>query len=60
MKTFNITYWASKYKKHITTKGTHNEKSRFGVTKNGTPYYVYYDLDKMGYRTATTSWKVRH
>ena len=28
--------------------------------KNGTPYYVYYDLDAHGYRTATTSWKVRH
>ena len=45
-KPFKITYWASKHKKHI--------------TRNGTPYYVYYDLDAHGYRTATTSWKVRH
>ena len=28
--------------------------------KQGVPYYVYYDLDSHGYRTATTSWKVRH
>ena len=31
-----------------------------GKTKKGIPYYVYYDLDVMGYRTATTTWKVRH
>ena len=27
------------------------------LQKNGTPYYVYYDLDAHGYRTATTTWK---
>ena len=59
-KTFYITYYASKHKKHITRKGKHDEKSRYGVAKNGTPFYVYYDLDSHGYRTATTSWKVRH
>ena len=59
-KTFYITYWASKHKKHITRKGKHDEKSRYGVAKNGTPYYVYYDMDAHGYRTATTTWKVRH
>ena len=51
-KTFYITYWASKHKKHITRQGKHDEKSRYGVAKNGTPYYVYYDLDAHGYRTA--------
>ena len=60
MKTFNITYLANKHKKHITRKGTHNEKCRYGVAKNGTPYYVYYALDAHGYRTANTTWKVRH
>ena len=59
-KTFYITYWASKHKKHITRQGKHDEKSRYGVAKNGTPYYVYYHLDAHGYRSATTSWKVRH
>ncbi len=34
--------------------------SRYGTSSKGVPYYVYYDLDSHGYRTATTSWKVRH
>ena len=59
-KTFYITYWASKHKKHITRQGKHDEKSRYGTSKQGVPYYVYYDLDSHGYRTATTSWKVRY
>ena len=37
-----------------------DDKSRYGTSKQGVPYYVYYDLDSHGYRTATTSWKVRH
>ena len=32
-KTFYITYWANKHKKHITRKGKHDEKSRYGVQK---------------------------
>ena len=59
-KTFYITYWASKHKKHITRQGKHDDQSRYGVAKNGTAYYVYYDLDAHGYRTASGSWKVRH
>ena len=34
-KTFYITYWASKHKKHITRQGKHDDKSRYGVAKNG-------------------------
>ena len=34
-KTFYITYWASKHKKHITRQGKHDEKRRYGVAKNG-------------------------
>ena len=49
-----------KDKKHITRQGKHDEKSRYGTSKKGVAYYVYYDLDAHGYRTATTSWKVRH
>ena len=30
-----------------------------GTSKKGVAYYVYYDLDAHGYRTASTSWKVR-
>ena len=59
-KTFYITYWASKHKKHITRRGKHDEKSRYGTSKQGVPYYVYYDLDAHGYRTANTAWKVRY
>ena len=40
-KTFYITYWADKHKKHITRRGKHGEKSRFDVNKKGVPYYVY-------------------
>ena len=57
---FKITYYSNKDKKHITRNGTHDEKSRYGTSKKGVPYYVYFDLDVWGYRTATTTWKVRH
>ena len=60
MKTFYITYYANKHKKHITRQGKHDEKSRFGVAKNGVAYYVYYDMDAHGYRTASGNWKVRY
>ena len=33
MKTFYITYWANKHKKHITRQGKHDDKSRFGTSK---------------------------
>ena len=59
-KTFYIVYYASKHKKHITRKGKHDEKSRFGTSIKNVPYYVFYDLDAHGYRTATGSWKVRY
>ena len=58
-KTFYIVYYSNKDKKHITRRGKHDEKSRYGTSKKGVPYYVYYDLDAHGYRTATQSWKVR-
>lgn len=54
-----ISYWCNKYKAHIIRRGKHDDKSRFGTSKKGVPYYVYYDLDAHGYRTATTTWKVR-
>ena len=53
-KTFYITYYANKHKKHITRRGKHDEKSRYGTSKKGVAYYVYYDLDAHGYRTANT------
>ena len=56
---FYIVYYAKKHKKHITRKGKHDEKSRYGTNKKGQPYYVHYDLDAHNYRCATGSWKVR-
>ena len=38
-KTFYITYYANKHKKHITRRGKHDEKSRFGVSKKGIAYF---------------------
>ena len=58
-KTFYITYYASKHKKHITRLAKHDEKSRYGTNKKGQPYYVHYDMDAHNYRCATGSWKVR-
>ena len=57
-KTFYIVYYSNKDKKHITRQGKHDDKSRYGTSKKGNPYYVYYDLDAHGYRTASGSWKV--
>ena len=59
-KTFYITYWASKHKKHITRKGKHDDKSRFWESKLGEALYTYFDLDQEGYRTAKKSWTVRY
>ena len=58
-KIFYIVYYSSKDKKHKTRQGKHDEKSRYGTSKKGKPYYVYYDLDAHGHRTASGSWKVR-
>jgi hypothetical protein len=64
-KTFFIVYYSNKDKKHITRRGKHDDKSRYGTSKKGVAYYVYYDLDaslkaeKPQYRTASGSWKVR-
>ena len=58
-KQFYIVYYSNKDKKHITRQGKHTDKSRYGTSKKGVAYYVYYDLDAHGYRTASGSWKIR-
>ena len=58
-KQFKITFWAKKHKKHITRNAKWTELCRYFTSKNGTPCITYYDLEKQGYRTATTTWKVR-
>ena len=57
--TFRITYYAKKHKKHITRNAKWNSLCRYFTSKQGTPCITYYDEDAQGYRTATTTWKVR-
>ena len=59
IKTFYITYYSNKDKKHITRQGKHDEKSRYWTSKIGDALMTYFDLDAKGYRTAKGSWKVR-
>ena len=58
-KTFKITFWAKKHKKHITRNAKWTELCRYFTSKQGVPCMTYYDLDNEGYRTATTTWKVQ-
>ena len=58
-KTFYITYWASKHKKHITRNGKWTDKCRYWTSKAGANLMTYFDMDKEEYRTAKGSWKVR-
>ena len=58
-KTFKITFWAKKHKKHITRNAKWTELCRYFTSKDGVPCMTYYDLDNKGYRTATTTWKVQ-
>ena len=44
-KPFFIVYYSNKDKKHITRRGKHDDKSRYGTSKKGVACYVYYDLD---------------
>jgi hypothetical protein len=59
-KTFRITYFSNKDKKHITRFGKFDDKCRYWTSKVGTALITYFDLDKQGYRTASGSWKVRY
>ena len=59
--TFLITYYAKKYSKIITRKGTWtkpntNTQGKHFVS-NGNDVFVYWDLDKKGYRYAT-NWEI--
>ena len=58
-KTFKITFWAKKHKKHITRNAKWTELCRYFTSKEGVPCMTYYDLDNEGYRTATTTWRVQ-
>ena len=53
-----IVYYSQKDKKHCSRRGVPDEKSRIDTNKKGEEYYVYYDLDAWGYRTAK-KWSIR-
>ena len=60
---FKITYYSNKdkkHKKHITRNAKWTNLCKYFTSKQGTPCITYYDEDAHGYRTATTTWKVRH
>ena len=59
-KPFYITYYSNKDKKTITRRGKEDDKTRIDMNKAGDFYFVYYDLDANGYRTASKDWKVRY
>ena len=41
-KTFKITFWAKKHKKHITRNAKWTELCRYFTSKSGTPCITYY------------------
>ena len=58
-KTFRITYTKSNGET-VTRFGKFDDKSKYWTSKVGTALMTYFDLDKLGYRNAKNSWKVRN
>jgi len=58
-KTFRITYKKATGEE-VTRFGKFDDKCRYWTSKVGTALITYFDLDKLGYRTAKDSWKVRY
>jgi len=61
---FYITYYANKYEKFITRKGTWTKPNtdkvgKYSISKEGKPCFVYYDLDADGWRTATWAMTIK-
>ena len=58
-KPFVITYYSASDKKTITRNALWTDKCRYWTSKVGAKLMTYFDEDAQGYRTATTTWKVR-
>ena len=58
-KTFKITYYASKHKKHITRLGKWIEGCRYWTDKTGKAICTYWDIEGDGFRNATVSWTMK-
>ena len=58
-KTFYITYWANKHKKHITRNAKWDSLCKYWTSKTGNSLITYFDLDAQGYRTCSGNYKIR-
>ena len=58
-KTFRITYYADKHKKHITRLGKWVEGCRYWTDKSGKAICTYFDIEADNLRNATVSWTMR-
>ena len=59
-KTFKITYYASKHKKHITRLGKWIDGCKIWQDKTGKTIFTYWDIDAENFRNASVSWTVRY
>ena len=59
-KTFEITYYADKHKKHITRLGKGVEGCKYSTAKSGKASCTYFDIDADNFRNATITWTVRY
>ena len=59
-KQFKITYYSNKDKKHITRNAKWTDMCRYWTSKVGDTLVTYFEMDKMEYRTAKTSWTIRN
>ena len=58
-KTFKITYYATKHKKHITRLGKWVEGCRYWADKSGQAICTYFDMDADNFRNACGSWTMK-
>ena len=55
---FKITYFSNSDEEEITRHGLWDDKCREWTSKAGDKLLTYFDMDKGGYRTAKTNWKL--
>ena len=58
-KSFIITYFSAKDKKHITRHALWNDQSKYWQSKAGRLLCTYFDVDANNYRCASDSWKIK-
>ena len=56
---FTIQYFAKKHNKTVTRRAQFTAECEFGTHKvHGFPYFRYFDVDAVGIRCASKSWKM--